>query len=75
LQISAPFLVFGLVFNVGLGVLSRMMPQLAGVLSGDAGDDPDRHGDPHFRAVADDGLVPSPMSRVVYGVILFSGLR
>lgn len=27
-QISAPFLVFGLVFNVGLGVLSRMMPQL-----------------------------------------------
>lgn len=28
LQISAPFLVFGLVFNVGLGILSRMMPQL-----------------------------------------------
>lgn len=27
-QISAPFMVFGLVFNVGLGVLSRMMPQL-----------------------------------------------
>ena len=27
-QLSAPFLVFGLVFNVGLGVLSRMMPQL-----------------------------------------------
>ncbi len=27
-QIAAPFLVFGLVFNVGLGVLSRMMPQL-----------------------------------------------
>jgi flagellar biosynthesis protein FliR len=27
-QISAPFLVFGLIFNVGLGVLSRMMPQL-----------------------------------------------
>ncbi|CAN1552308.1 FliR Flagellar biosynthesis pathway, component FliR [Rhabdaerophilaceae bacterium] len=27
-QISAPFLVFGLVFNIGLGVLSRMMPQL-----------------------------------------------
>jgi flagellar biosynthesis protein FliR len=27
-QISTPFLVFGLVFNVGLGVLSRMMPQL-----------------------------------------------
>ncbi len=27
-QISAPFLVFGLVFNAGLGILSRMMPQL-----------------------------------------------
>ncbi len=27
-QISAPFLVFGIVFNVGLGILSRMMPQL-----------------------------------------------
>ncbi|MGL5448033.1 MAG: flagellar biosynthetic protein FliR, partial [Rhabdaerophilum sp.] len=27
-QISAPFLVFGLVFNVGLGILSRLMPQL-----------------------------------------------
>ena len=28
LQISAPFLVFGLIFYVGLGVLSRLMPQL-----------------------------------------------
>lgn len=27
-QISAPFLVFGLVFQVALGVLSRLMPQL-----------------------------------------------
>lgn len=27
-QISAPFLVFGLLFNVGLGVLSRLMPQM-----------------------------------------------
>ncbi len=27
-QISAPFLVFGLVFNAGLGILARMMPQL-----------------------------------------------
>ena len=26
-QISAPFLVFGLIFNFGLGVLSRLMPQ------------------------------------------------
>ena len=27
-QLSAPFLVFGLVFNIGLGVLARMMPQM-----------------------------------------------
>ena len=26
-QISAPFLVFGLVFNLGLGMLQKMMPQ------------------------------------------------
>jgi flagellar biosynthetic protein FliR len=28
LQLSAPFLVFGLLFNLGLGVLSRLMPQM-----------------------------------------------
>jgi flagellar biosynthetic protein FliR len=28
IQISAPFLVFGLLFNIGLGVLSRLMPQM-----------------------------------------------
>jgi flagellar biosynthesis protein FliR len=28
MQLSAPFLVFGLVFNVGLGILARMMPQM-----------------------------------------------
>jgi flagellar biosynthesis protein FliR len=28
LQLAAPFLVFGLLFNVGLGVLARMMPQM-----------------------------------------------
>jgi flagellar biosynthetic protein FliR len=28
LRIAAPFLVFGIVFNLGLGILSRMMPQL-----------------------------------------------
>lgn len=28
IQISAPFLVFGLVFNIGLGVLARLMPQM-----------------------------------------------
>src|SRR5262249_20357250 len=27
-QLSAPFIVFGLLFNVGLGVLSRLMPQM-----------------------------------------------
>ena len=27
-QLSAPFLVFGLVFNLGLGVLARLMPQM-----------------------------------------------
>lgn len=27
-QMSAPFIVFGLVFNIGLGILSRLMPQL-----------------------------------------------
>jgi len=37
MQLSAPFLVFGLVFNIGLGVLARLMPQMqvyfVGVLS------------------------------------------
>lgn len=28
IQLSAPFLVFGLLFNVGLGILSRLMPQM-----------------------------------------------
>jgi flagellar biosynthetic protein FliR len=28
IQLSAPFLVFGLVFNLGLGLLSRLMPQM-----------------------------------------------
>ena len=27
-QLSAPFLVFGLLFNLGLGVLARLMPQM-----------------------------------------------
>ncbi len=27
-QIAAPFLVYGLIFNVGLGILARLMPQL-----------------------------------------------
>jgi flagellar biosynthesis protein FliR len=27
-QISAPFLVFAIVFNLGLGILSRLMPQM-----------------------------------------------
>lgn len=28
IQIAAPFIVFGLIFNLGLGILSRLMPQL-----------------------------------------------
>jgi flagellar biosynthetic protein FliR len=28
IQLSAPFLVFGMLFNIGLGVLSRLMPQM-----------------------------------------------
>jgi len=28
IQLSAPFIVFGLLFNAGLGVLSRLMPQM-----------------------------------------------
>jgi flagellar biosynthetic protein FliR len=28
IQLAAPFLVFGLVFNLGLGVLARLMPQM-----------------------------------------------
>src|SRR6059058_5554582 len=28
IQLSAPFVVFGLLFNLGLGILSRLMPQM-----------------------------------------------
>ena len=28
MELSAPFLVFGLVFNIGLGILARLMPQM-----------------------------------------------
>jgi flagellar biosynthetic protein FliR len=28
IQLAAPFLVFGLLFNLGLGVLARLMPQM-----------------------------------------------
>jgi flagellar biosynthetic protein FliR len=28
IQLSAPFIVFGIVFNLGLGVLARLMPQM-----------------------------------------------
>ena len=28
IQLSAPFLVFGLLFNLGLGILSRLIPQM-----------------------------------------------
>ena len=54
IQLSAPFLVFGILFNLGLGILSRLMPQMqvffVGVpLSILVGSDPDactrRHDD------------------------------
>ena len=28
IQLSAPFIVFGLLFNIGLGILARLMPQI-----------------------------------------------
>jgi len=28
IQLSAPFIVFGLLFNIGLGILARLMPQM-----------------------------------------------
>ena len=28
MQLSAPFLIFGLLFNLGLGVLARLIPQM-----------------------------------------------
>jgi flagellar biosynthesis protein FliR len=28
IQLSAPFIVFGMVFNIGLGILARLMPQM-----------------------------------------------
>jgi flagellar biosynthetic protein FliR len=28
IQLAAPFIAFGLLFNLGLGVLSRLMPQM-----------------------------------------------
>src|SRR5207253_10086488 len=34
-QLAAPFLVFGLVFNMGLGVLARLMPQMQVYFVGD----------------------------------------
>jgi flagellar biosynthesis protein FliR len=27
-QMSAPFIVYGLIFNLGMGILSKLMPQL-----------------------------------------------
>jgi flagellar biosynthetic protein FliR len=57
-QLSAPFLVFGLVFNIGLGVLARLMPQMAGLFRRRAAVDPRRLPDPRPRHHGDDGNVP-----------------
>ena len=57
-QMSAPFIVFGLVFYLGMGMLSADDAAVAGVLRRDAGDDLGRA---HSRGAAahhDDGLVP-----------------
>ena len=34
IQLSAPFIVFGLPFNIGLGILARLMPQMQGFFVG-----------------------------------------
>ncbi len=70
IQLSAPFLVFGLLFNLGLGVLSRLMPQmqvffiglplsiLLGFLSADHGD---RRHDGHVHRLASEGAAQASM--------------
>ena len=52
MQLSAPFLVFGLVFNIGLGVLSRLMPQMQVYLRRRAAVDPGRLPDPRCSSSA-----------------------
>lgn len=54
LQLSAPFLVFGLVFNIGLGVLARLMPD-AGLFRRRAALDLRGLPHPRRRADGDDG--------------------
>ena len=63
MQLSAPFLVFGLVFNVGLGVLARLMPQMqvyfVGVPLSILRRLPDLRGGPR----CDDGNIPRLLHR------------
>ena len=57
IQLSAPFIVFGLLFNIGLGVLSRLMPQMQVFFVGAAAVDPARAVVPPAGARRDDGLL------------------
>ena len=54
-QLSAPFLLFGLVFNVGLGLLGAADAAAAGLFPGDAAVDLRRVRDPHGAGRGDDG--------------------
>ena len=54
-QLSAPFLVFGILFNLGLGVLSRLMPQMQVFFRRRSAVDPGRVPDPDRRARRHDG--------------------
>ncbi len=57
IQLSAPFLVFGLLFNLGLGVLSRLMPQMQVFFCRAAVVDPYRFSVPAPGARRHDGIV------------------
>ncbi len=62
-QMSAPFIVFSLVFNLGMGILSRLMPQLQVffiAMPATVGVGLILHG---AAAHHDDGALPHPLSR------------
>ena len=63
MQLSAPFLVFGLVFNIGLGVLARLMPQMQVYFVGVPLVDPGGLPDLRARHHRDDGDVPRLLRR------------
>ena len=63
MQLSAPFLVFGLVFNIGLGVLGAADAADAGLFRGRAAIDPGRVSDLCRRADGHDGKLPRLLHR------------